>query len=278
MEQIQAIDTMCRPFYCDLVVLKKLFETYEMKVAASTTLGGIAKRLGLKPGEEWRVLQGHSSLKDMIAEMDEIGVERVFMDQMVHWSYRESRVVKTVSIEYVARLVDESRGRIIGGVGYNPNRINESLNEIERAVKEHGFKYVWFHPTTFGLRPSDKKCYPLYAKCVELGIPCCYQSGQSAEPLPSEPGHPMYADEVALDFPELKLVLTHTGWPWVDEWISMVWRHPNVYGNIGAYFPSTFRTELVKFMDSGAGRDKIFGPVTALGLPAARKSFGATPS
>ncbi len=273
-KEIQAIDTMCRPYYCRPDLASSFFEHYEFKIMARTTFAGVMRRLGLKEGEEWKVLAGlgKSSAKEMVAEMNEIGVEFVFMDQMVMWSRRESRLLSHIPTETIAGIIEESNGRVIGGAGYNPFRIKESLEEIERAVKDYGFKYVWAHPITWGLPPNDKKMYPLYAKCLELRIPVCYQSGHSAEPLPSEPGHPMYADEVALDFPELTLVLTHTGWPWVDEWLSMLWRHPNVYGNIGAYYPRDLDPAQVRFMD-GRGRGKVMWATNGLGLTRCKKEF-----
>jgi len=86
----------------------------------------------------------------------------------------------------------------------------------------------------------------------------------------------MYADEVALDFPELTLVLTHTGWPWTEEWISMVWKHPSVYGNIGAYMPSSLDPALVRFMD-GRGQDKVLWATNGLGITRCKKEFMELP-
>jgi len=274
LKEIQAIDTMCRAFYCKPELGKILFDSYEYQVMAITTFGGVMKKLGLKPEEGWKVLGslGKPSVKEMVAEMDEIGVEYVFMDQLKQWSRHDSRVIGNFSIETIAGIVKESGGRVIGGVGYNPFRIKESLEEIERAAKDYGFKYIWAHPITWGLAFNDKKLYPLYIKSIELGIPVCLQTGHSAEPLPSEPGHPMYADEVALDFPEVTMVLTHTGWPWIDEWMSMVWKHPNVYGNIGAYYPSSLDPSIVRFM-GGRGQDKVMWATNGLGLTRCKKEF-----
>ena len=100
-----------------------------------------------------------------------------------------------------------------------------------------------------------------------------YQSGHSAEPLPSETGHPMYADVVAIDFPNLVLIMTHTGWPWVEEWCSMIWRHPNVYGALNAYFPSAFDASQVRFMDSVRGRNKIICGSHGFGMTRFKKEF-----
>lgn len=83
----------------------------------------------------------------------------------------------------------------------------------------------------------------------------------------------MYADQVAIDFPELTMVLTHTGWPWIDEWMSMLWRHPNVYGNIGAYMPSSLHPEQVRFMDSVRGQNKVLWATNGFGLTRCKKEF-----
>jgi predicted TIM-barrel fold metal-dependent hydrolase len=275
MEEIRAIDSMSRPQYANPELAKDLFESYEYKVLAKTTFGGLTDKMGLGEDELWKVLTvlGNESVEETVAEMDETDVEYMFMDQNMMWSQRESRLISAVTIDELSEMVDESDGRIIAGVGYNPNRIQESLERIERAVTELGFKYVWFHPMSWGLKPSDEKCYPLYSKCIELDIPVALQTGQSAEPLPSEPGHPMYSDQVAIDFPKLELVLTHTGWPWTEEWCSMLWRHPNVYGNIGAYYPNHMPDEQVEFIDSGRIRDKVLWATNGLDLGRHKEEF-----
>jgi predicted TIM-barrel fold metal-dependent hydrolase len=275
LKAFPSIDMSIPLRYCKPEVTPECFKFYEFQVMARTTFAGVARKKGLKPGEEWKVVGSFNreSLHDMLAEMDEIGIERCVMSAMKIWSRRDQTIALDYKVEDIADLVKRSNGRVIGGAGYNPFRIQESLEEIEIAVKEHGFKYVWFHPISFGLPPNDKKCYPLYAKCVELGVAVGYQSGHSAEPLPSEPGHPMYADEVVLDFPELILILTHTGWPWIEEWCSMVWKHPNVYGCINAYFPSALDQSLVRFMDGQRGWGKVLCGSHGFGMTRFKKEL-----
>ena len=187
---------------------------------------------------------------DALAELDRTGCEAVVLACLKMWSYRSHhQLIMDMPEEVVAGAVQQGGGRFIGAAGYNPWRIDESLRRIETFVREYGFKYVYFHPITFGMAPNDRRCYPLYAKCVELGIPVGLQVGHSAEPLPSDVGRPMLVDEVAIDFPDLKINLSHTGWPWTGEFISMLWRHPNVYGDISAYFPRSLDGELVRAMD-----------------------------
>ena len=202
LKAFSSIDMSIPLRYCKPEVTADAFRFYEFQMMAKSTFAGVARKQGLKEGEEWKVVGAFNrkSLDDMLAEMDEIGVERCVMPAIKLWSRRDHVLAMDYKVEDIAELVKKSNGRVIGGAGYNPLRIQESLEEIEMAVKEYGFKYVWFHPMSFGLPPNDKKCYPLYAKCVELGVTVGYQSGHSAEPLPSEPGHPMYADEVIPDY------------------------------------------------------------------------------
>jgi predicted TIM-barrel fold metal-dependent hydrolase len=193
-----------------------------------------------------------------LCQLDEAGYEVTVLACLKMWSYHHHhKLIIDQPEEVVAEAVTKAPDRLIGAAGYNPFRIDESLRRIETAVRDWGFRYVYFHPMTFGLAPNDRRCYPLYAKCVELGVPVGFQVGHSAEVLPSDVGRPMLVDDVAIDFPDLRINMSHTGWPWTGEFCSMIWRHPNVYGDISAYFPSTLDKELVAFMDSSRGRNKI---------------------
>jgi uncharacterized protein len=195
---------------------------------------------------------------EAVKKLDDAGIEMSVLACMKMWSYyHHHRLIVDFPEDVVAEALAVAPDRFIGAAGYNPFRIDDSLRRIELAVREQGFTYVWFHPITFGLRPNDRRCYPLYAKCVELGIPVGLQVGHSAEVLPSEVGRPYYVDDVAMEFPTLKINLSHTGWPWTAELISMCWRHPNVYGDISAYFPKTLDAELIQFLNSSRGRNKI---------------------
>ena len=83
----------------------------------------------------------------------------------------------------------------------------------------------------FGIYPlTDRRYYPLYAECIDLDIPVCLQVGHTGPLCPSEPGRPIpYIDEVALEFPELRIVCGHIGYPWTTEMIAVATKHPNVY-------------------------------------------------
>jgi len=286
MERIGVIDIMNHPPEAQRDLGQNPFQYEEFNIMKRTTFKTVFRssfREGASaeqkrerdPGESKpRVLAGHASVAELIADMDRLGYDRIVICATKMWSYYyHHKLILDYSIDDVGRLVAEAKGRLIGAASYNPFRIEHSLREIERGVKEYGFKYVWFHPLSFGLAPNDRRCYPLYAKCNELGIAVGMQVGHSAEVLPSDVGRPMLADSVAIDFPNLRINLSHTGWPWIDEWCSMLWRHPNVYGDISAYFPRSLDERQVRFMDSSRGRDKVLFGTNGLGLEPCLKQF-----
>jgi predicted TIM-barrel fold metal-dependent hydrolase len=288
-ETIGAIDIMNHPPEARRDLGENPFQYEEFKIMMRTTFKGrFGKRSSQtepSPGETKedkpsrpKVLAGHASVHELIVDMDRLGYEYIVICATKMWSYHyHHKLILDYSIDDVGALVAEASGRIIGAASYNPFRIEESVADVERGVKQYGFKYVWFHPLSFGLAPNDRRFYPLYAKCNELDIAVGMQVGHSAEVLPSDCGRPMLADDVAIDFPNLRINLSHTGWPWVDEWCSMLWRHPNVYGDISAYFPHSLDERQVRFMDSSRGRDKVLFGTNGLGLEPCVEQFRALP-
>lgn len=290
-EDILAIDIMNHPIEARRNVSgggAQTFQYEEFRLMTKTTFKSVFK--GVVPTAEqmkaitpeqiksFGVLQGHESVAELIQDMDELGYDKIVICATKMWSYYyHHQLILDYSIDDVGDMVREAKGRIVGAASYNPFRIEESLKEVEKGVREYGFKYVWFHPLSFGLRPDDRRFYPLYAKCNELDIAVGMQVGHSAEVLPSEVGHPMTVDNVALEFPNLRINLSHTGWPWVDEWCSMLWRHPNVYGDISAYFPGRLEQSQIRFMDSSRGRDKVLFGTNGLGLKRCKEEFMALP-
>jgi hypothetical protein len=146
--------------------------------------------------------------------------------------------------------------RFIGLAGYNPFRIKESLREIEVAVREHGFKGVYVHIYGFDIPLHDPKMYPLYAKAVELDVPVSMQVGHVLEAMPSEHARPMYLDRIACDFPDLRMIGAHTGWPWVEELISVAYKWENIWLGIDAWMPKYLKPEVIQFIGSRMGQDR----------------------
>ena len=175
-----------------------------------------------------------------------------------------------ISNDEVAAFVRERPDQLVGIASVDLSRPMPAVRELRRAVRNLGFRGLRMLPWLWNLPPNDRRFYPLYAECVELGIPFCTQVGHTGPMCPSEPGRPIpYLDEVALDFPELTIVGGHIGFPWTDEMISLATKYPNVYIDTSAYKPSRFPPSLVAYL-RGHGRKKVlFGSNYPMILPAA---------
>ncbi|MBI4445243.1 MAG: amidohydrolase [Acidobacteria bacterium] len=196
------------------------------------------------------------SIEAMLGQMDDAGVEKVFITQTKMWSYWNKWMYMDTSLEEVTQYTLQYPDRFEGLAGYNPFRIKESLREIERGVKEYGFKGVYMHIYGFDIPLHDARMYPLYAKCVELDVPVSMQVGHVLEAMPSEHARPIYLDRIACDFPELKIVGAHTGWPWVEELISVCYKWDNIYLGIDAWLPKYLKPEIIQYIDSRMGQDR----------------------
>lgn len=159
--------------------------------------------------------------------------------------------------EKIAEYTRANPDKFVGIGAVNLTKPMEAVREVEKCVKEFGFKGIRILPWLWNLPPTTNYYYPIYAKCIELDIPIMFQVGHTGPLAPSDPGRPIpYIDQIALDFPELKIVGGHIGYPWTDEMISCAWKHPNVYIDTSAYAPEFYPQQLVHFMNT-YGQDKV---------------------
>lgn len=175
-----------------------------------------------------------------------------------------------ISNDEVAAAVHAHPDRFVGVASVDLLRPMQAVRELRRAVKQLGLRALRLLPWLWNLPPNDRHYYPLYAECIELGIPFCLQVGHTGPMRPSEPGRPIpYLDEVALDFPELTIVGGHIGFPWTDEMIALATKYPNVYIDTSAYKPSRYPPSLVAYLRGHGRRKVLFGSNYPMILPGA---------
>lgn len=174
-----------------------------------------------------------------------------------------------ISNDEVAACVQRAPDALVGVASVNLLRPMDAVRELRRAVKTLGLRALRILPWLWNRPPNDRHYYPLYAECIELGIPFCLQVGHTGPLCPSDPGRPIpYLDEVALDFPELVIVGGHIGYPWTDEMISLATKYPNVYIDTSAYKVKRYPIQLREYM-KGHGRKKVlFGSNFPMVMPA----------
>jgi predicted TIM-barrel fold metal-dependent hydrolase len=165
-----------------------------------------------------------------------------------------------ISNDEVAGFVGECPGRLIGVASVNLAKPMEGVRELRRCVRSLGFRALRILPWLWGLPPDDRRYYPLYAECIELDIPFCLQVGHTGPLMTSEPGRPIpYLENVALEFPDLRIVAGHIGAPWTQEIISLATKFPNLYIDTSAYKASRFPADFVEFMRGRGSRKVLFG-------------------
>ena len=199
------------------------------------------------------------SPKDFVAMMDRTGMDVVIVPAFRMKSFKRKKLMWDFSVEEMAEAVGAYPNRLKGLYGINPEMRMEGVKELEKAVTKYGFIGAHLHTYGFELYLNDREDYPFYAKCAELGVPVVMQVGHSAEFLPSKYAQPVLVDDIALYFPELKIVASHTGWPWVEETIAAAWKHPNVYIGTAGHHPKYLDPSLVRFMNTRGIGKVMFG-------------------
>jgi len=140
------------------------------------------------------------------------------------------------SNDEVAELLRDYPDRFIGLARISGLDVMRGVRELERRVREQKFQAIGVSALVDGIGASDRRYYPLYAKAVELGIPVrIYSSMNYATDRPYDLGHPRHLDQVAIDFPELTIIGGLGGWPWVNEMVALVRRHPKLYLDTSAH-------------------------------------------
>jgi hypothetical protein len=159
--------------------------------------------------------------------------------------------------EYTIDFVDQAnaladppsgpKGRLIPFASLNPYIESDLSQRLEELVVEQGVRGVKLYPVYQLHYTNDTRIYPLYAKAQELGIPVLVHTGSSMfRGARIKYGDPLHLDDVAIDFPDLNLVMAHSGRPfWYQQAFWMARRHPNVYmevsglpaKNLLTYFP-----------------------------------------
>jgi hypothetical protein len=193
-------------------------------------------------------------LETTIAAMDAAGVDRGLV--CAWWGPEGPLISNDEVADFVRRFPD----RLVGVASVDLARPLEAVRELRRCVRELGFRALRVLPWLWELPPDDRRYYPLYAECIQLGIPFCLQVGHTGPMHPSEPGRPIpYLDRVALDFPELTIVGGHIGWPWTEEMIALATKYPNVYIDTSAYTVRRYPPELVAYLRGHGRRKVLFG-------------------
>ncbi|MHA1963325.1 MAG: amidohydrolase family protein [Candidatus Thorarchaeota archaeon] len=186
----------------------------------------VAEKLGVEP-----VLD--STIDSLREAMNTGGVERSVVLPIDSAFHQKMPLSLTEKTDWHANEV-ANNPNIISFVGLDPRRGEAGLKELERAVKEKGCRGWKMYPPN-GFYPDDKEFDPYYKLCVDLNIPIIIHQGFTPRHKHVKYARPVYVDRVAADFPDLKIVLAHVGFPWQDETLMIAAKNPNVSVDVSGW-------------------------------------------
>jgi hypothetical protein len=149
----------------------------------------------------------------------------------------------------------------------DPLRGADAVAQARSLVRDHGARGFKFHPSMQGFAPNDPQFYPLYEQIESLGVPALFHTGQTGigAGLPGGRGiklrlsDPMLVDDVAADFPELRIILAHPSVPWAASSISIATHKANVFIDLSGWSPKYFPPILVQYANSLLADKVLFG-------------------
>ena len=168
-----------------------------------------------------------------VASLDDMGVERAVIFNL---DEETPSGLAGLPNDYYADMVKRFPDKLLGVAGIDPLKGMDAVREVRRSY-DLGLRGVAMRPFMFGIPPHHAKMYPIYAACVEMDIPVWFHLSINYSTNTMEVERPIYVDIVAQDFPELKIIAGHGGWPWVEEMVAVAWRNENVYIDIASYIP-----------------------------------------
>ena len=209
----------------------------------------------------------HENPRPTIPEIAEYYRERKIGCVIFPVDGEHARGDKPVSNEEVAELAAENADIMIPFASIDPSRGAEGVREAKRLIDDFGIKGFKFHPQYQEFFPNDRMAYPLYEVIAEAQLPALFHTGHSGmgTGMPGgggirlKYGNPMDVDDVAVDFPDMPIILAHPSWPWQDEALSMCLHKPQVYIDLSGWSPKYFPPQLVQFANTQLKHKVLFG-------------------
>ncbi|WP_411734408.1 amidohydrolase family protein [Paeniglutamicibacter sp.] len=172
-----------------------------------------------------------------------------------------------ISNRYIAEEAAKHADVLIPFASIDPARGKAAITEARILVQDYGIKGFKFHPNLQSFFPNDHAAYPLYEEIQSLGVPALFHTGQSGigAGMPGSGGirlkysNPMALDDVAVDFPELRIIMAHPSFPWQDEALAVAVRHNHVYIDLSGWSPKYFPANLVQYANTMLQEKVLFG-------------------
>jgi uncharacterized protein len=202
-----------------------------------------------------------------IAETAQYYRERKMAAVIFHVDSESEMGIIRIANEEVAEVAAENSDALIPFASIDPAKGKMGAREARRLIEEYGVQGFKFHPSSQGFFPNDRKAYVLYEEIAAAGLPALFHTGQTGVGAGAPGGlgiklkysNPMYLDDVAADFPTMKIILAHPSFPWQDEALAVATHKPNVYIDLSGWSPKYFPPILVQYTNTLLKHRMLFG-------------------
>ena len=239
-----------------------------MIVDCSTRVFNAPEQLGREMAESLRRMTALRGTRlESTAAAHERATEPVAA-ALVH-GFRSKLLDAAIPNEFVAEVVRSNPGRLAGIAGIDP-MAPDAATQLDRAV-ELGLVGVSVSPSAQGFHPTHSDAMRLYARVDQLGLPIFFgRPGPLVASGTLEFDRPAGLDEVARANPGMRIVIGELGWPWIDECLAMLLKHPNVFAEISgvAGRPWQLYNTLLSAQSMGVMEKLFFGSGVPYELPA----------
>jgi predicted TIM-barrel fold metal-dependent hydrolase len=198
---------------------------------------------------------------DLTVKIDTFLADMQPFERVVVFGLKAKLTGYWVPDDFIASFVAHAPNQLVGFASCDPTQPSY-MQELEYAVEDLGLVGVKMGPIYAGFDPRDSRCDPVYTYCQIKGLPILFHTGTTYNrEAPLEYTRPWLFDEVAIRYPELRMVLAHLGHPFYDECLSVIRKHPHVYADIAAlyYRPWQFYNMMVLAQEYGVTHKLLFG-------------------
>jgi uncharacterized protein len=172
-----------------------------------------------------------------------------------------------LSNDEVVAFAQANKDIAIPFASINPTRGADAVREARRLVDAGVVRGLKLHPPIQEFFANDRIAYPLYEVFAEARLPVVFHTGHSGigtgmrggGGIRQKYGNPIYIDDVAVDFPDMPIVMAHPSFPWQDEAISICLHKPQVYIDLSGWSPKYFSPTLVQYANSLLKQKVMFG-------------------
>jgi uncharacterized protein len=205
--------------------------------------------------------------KDLPPEADEnVDPVAVVLENMDRYGVERAMVPAKKDKEDNRRALKAHPDRFFGSVELDPNGGMETVRYMEEMVELFDVRAFTSFPAGHRVPINDKRYYPIYAKCIELGRPIFMTAGVPGPRVPLDPQRVELIDEVCWFFPELVFVTRHGCEPWTDLAVKLMLKWPNLYYSTSAFAPKHYPQDIIDYANT-RGADKIlYAGYFAVGL------------